>query len=314
MKPVQKILNSWPLIRMCERFGLNIPPKGKFRSPFREDRNPSCEVYGELIKDRSTGESFDAINVFALKSGISNAEAIKRLGQEQPRASSNQKRTEQRLNVTRSQCRLTIPSLCYKPDMAEALSKHRGIPRCGIDFAATLVYSLGFGKVKGHASWILTDGSNIAEARRMDGQEFYPSCDSKKRKSHTLAGSKKSFPIGLNPRHGARALAKLPILLVEGGPDYLAACAVARHMGTAMLPVAILGSQLDIAPLALPFFKGRSVIILAHPDPAGVEGAKRWANQLHKIGVTPSVQELVGGDLNELVKRDGVEVVARGIK
>jgi hypothetical protein len=314
MKSVQEIHNSWPLLRMCERFGLEIPPKGKFYSPFREDRNPSCEVRGQRIKDWSTGESFDAIDVFALKNGISNAEAIRRLGQEQSGASSNQKGTQQRLNVPRSQRRLIIPTLFYTPEMAEALSKNRGIPKYGIDFAANTVGSLGFAEVKEHASWLLTDGSNIAEARRMDGQYFYPCSDSKKRKSHTLAGSKKSFPIGLNPRHKASELAKLPILLVEGGPDYLAACAVALHMGTTMLPVAILGATNIIDPLALPFFKGRSVMILAHPDTSGVEGAKKWANQLHKIGVTPRVRELVGGDLNELVKRDGVEVVARGIK
>lgn len=305
MKSVKEIHNRWPLLKMCEICGLTIPPIGKFRSPFREDQNPSCEVYGQRIKDWSTGESFDAIDVFSMVNKISVGEAIKRLGGS---GFSTVPSPKGKHRV------LTVPTLRYTPEEADALSKIRGIPRCGIDFAATTVRSLGFGDVLGETCWILTDGRNIAEARRMDGQIFPAWGSLGERKSHTLAGSKKSFPIGLNPMHGAGALTKLPILLVEGGPDYLSACAVVLHSEKEMLPVAMLGSSSSIAPLALSFFKGRNVIILAHPDNAGVTASKGWANQLYQAGANPSVLQLMGGDLNDLVRRDGVEVVARGIK
>jgi hypothetical protein len=290
---------------MLSRCGINIPSKGKFHSPFRPDNNPSCEIYGECIKDRSTGNSYDSIAVFAEVNKISNAEAIKRLGEELPGRIPNTK-TPQR--------KLIIPKLCYSPEDAEALSKLRGISRYGIDLAATTIESLGFGMALGHPCWMLTDGIHIAEARRMDGAKFPEMGSLDERKSHTLAGSKKSFPIGLFTKLGAKAMGGLPIMLVEGGPDYLAACDVAWHSEGKILPVAMLGSSSLIDALALPHFKGRSVLILAHPDDAGVEASRRWAKQLHQVGAKPRVKQLVGGDLNDLVRSRGVEAIAKEVQ
>jgi hypothetical protein len=101
--------------------------------------------------------------------------------------------------------------------------------------------------------------------------------------------------------------------LVEGGPDYLAACDVAWHSSKAFLPVAMLGSKSKIHADALQFFAGREVLILAHPDESGVEGAKTWCNQLRRVNARPGVKKLMGGDLNDLVKKDGAEAVADGL-
>jgi DNA primase len=75
----------------------------------------------------------------------------------------------------------------------------------------------------------------------------------------------------------------------------------------------MLGSSSLIHADALPLFKGREVLILAHPDNAGETAAKKWCKQLRKVKAEPRVKKLSGGDLNDLVKRDGSECVANGL-
>ena len=89
--------------------------------------------------------------------------------------------------------------------------------------AATFLGTLFFGSVCGFPSWILSDPRRLAaEARRMDGKPFPASGNIGERKAHTLKGSVKNWPVGLvvtahPPEDDA------PFLVVEGGPDYLAA-------------------------------------------------------------------------------------------
>ena len=304
MNLVEEIKNRWPLDSMLARCGISIPDRGRFCSPFRPDNNPSCEVYNNHIVDWSTGERFDCIGVYAAVKNIPNKEAIRQLGEELPNKTPKS---------TPKQKPLVIPKLQYIPEAAETLSKLRGISWHGIDLAATTIGSLGFGEALGCKCWILSDGKNIAEARRMDGLRFPVIGHLGERKSHTFAGSSKSWPIGITPQHGKKSLSALPIVLVEGGPDYLAACDMAWHSSRAFLPVAMLGSKSKIHADALQFFKGREVLILAHPDESGVEGAKTWCNQLRRANAKPMVKKLKGGDLNELVARDGAQAVAKGL-
>jgi len=52
---------------------------GVYRSPFREERNPSFSIFanGTRFKDHATGESGDAITFYAMARGIGNREAVK---------------------------------------------------------------------------------------------------------------------------------------------------------------------------------------------------------------------------------------------
>ena len=58
-----------------------IPPAkdGVYRSPFREDGNPSFSIFdnGTRFKDHATGESGDAITFYAMARGIENRDAVK---------------------------------------------------------------------------------------------------------------------------------------------------------------------------------------------------------------------------------------------
>lgn len=58
----------------------NPPAKdGVYRSPFREDGNPSFSIFanGTRFKDHATGESGDAITFYAMARNIENREAVK---------------------------------------------------------------------------------------------------------------------------------------------------------------------------------------------------------------------------------------------
>jgi hypothetical protein len=74
------------------------------------------------------------------------------------------------------------------------------------------------------------------------------------------------------------------ILLVEGGPDYLAALHFAlAQKRTGVLPVAILGRGQGLRglhPESLEHFRGRRTRIYPHDDPDGrsYQSALRWAS------------------------------------
>jgi hypothetical protein len=95
----------------------------------------------ETIKDWSTGKPYDSIDVFAEHKGISNNEAIRQLAAELP---------DRQSKPAPKKRELVIPALSYSKEQAEALAKLRGISREGVDFAASTVGSLGFGRVLGY--------------------------------------------------------------------------------------------------------------------------------------------------------------------
>ena len=302
MSAVDQIKAKWSLDAMLAHCGYSIPAKGRFHSLFRQDEHPSCERYGETIKDRSTGETFDVIAIYAWWKGISNADAIKELRETVPSIASKPRSKPEPF-------KLIIPPIHYSVDEADLVAKIRGLSLSGVDFAGFLG-TLGFGKVAGFDCWILTDADGkLAEARRMDAEKFPAVGSLGERKSHTLRGSCKSWPLGMNPP-GIKVPEKLPVWLVEGGPDYLAACDVLVHSKKEFLPVAMLGAGQSIHADALPFFRGRHVRILGHPGEAGLKAAKTWRKQLMGAGATVRAQQLDGYDLNELVTLKGAEIVA----
>jgi hypothetical protein len=94
-----------------------------------------------------------------------------------------------------------------------------------------------------------------------------------------------------------------PILLVEGGPDFLAACWLA-YAATGIpgapfwIPLGFLGSTCNFTPEQLAKLSGRTVRIFAHHDPksgAGESAANRWADALTGAGCT--VEMIPIGDL-----------------
>ena len=130
------------------------------------------------------------------------------------------------------------------------------------------------------------------EARRVDREDFPASANFDERKAHTFSGyTDKSWPVGiLPPGFEDEWLTKhvRKIMLVEGGPDYLAACQIIAESPQTdfdnVLPVAILGAGNDIAADALHHFAQRETTIVAHPGDAGRAAGARWAKQIQHAG------------------------------
>ena len=307
MSAVDEIKSRWSLDGMANHLGLHIPERGKFCSPFRADENPSCERFGEVIKDRSTGETFDVIAIYAEVKGLSNADAIRQLRETVPSISNRPKpRPEPH--------KLIVPPLSYSFANGATVAASRGLSHEAVEFAALWLGTLGFADVCGHRSWVLTDASNRnAEARRFDGKLYPAFGDLGERKSHTLRGSCKAWPLGMVPPK-LTVPPGLPVMLVEGGPDYLAACDVLMKSPRDYIPISMLGSGLAIHAEALPFFSGRRVLIAAHPDKAGQEAAKKWKAQLISAGADVRAKQLQGGDLNDLVEKHGAKPLAEEMK
>ncbi len=302
---IERIKTRWPLAVMLEKCGIPVPPRGKFSSPFRADEHPSCEVFKETVKDWGTGESYDCIGVFAAHKNISNSEAIKQLAAELP---GRQQTRQDIVKTPPPASKPARPPTHYSIIEAEMVASLRGLSVEGVDFAGFLG-TLSFGNVCGFHCWILSDSNEkIIEARRVDGEKFPSIGNLGERKSHTLKGSSKSWPLGMNPP-GAKVPVGLPVWIVEGGPDYLAACDILTQSAREFLPVTMLGASQSIHAEALSFFRGRDVLILAHPDAAGINAAQRWGGQLKSAGARPRLVQLQGGDLNDLVREHGAKVM-----
>jgi hypothetical protein len=153
--------------------------------------------------------------------------------------------------------------------------------------------TLRVGDVCGYLSWVLLDSSGLcAEGRRLN-RGPYPAFTSAKvqlreRKTHTLGGSQKNWPVGILPSAEYRKSVEA-ILLVEGGPDYFTALHFAlKQQRVGILPVAILGrgqALRGLRPDSLEYFRGQRVRIVPHDDRDG--GAYRsalvWCRQLKQL-------------------------------
>jgi hypothetical protein len=196
----------------------------------------------------------------------------------------------------------------------EALAVLRYFQKSAVQHAVDLG-CLRFGTVCGSRSWILTDsGRKVAEARRLDGKLFPEFGPLDARKAHTIKGSSKKWPVGLQLSDGMPKHEK-KILLVEGGPDYLAALDLAcRFNREDIHPVAMLGKA-AIDREALDAMSGHRVRILPHQDPdgGGMEVAMKWHDQLKQVGCQVDGFSFEGltkfdwtpvTDLNDLLEAD----------
>lgn len=308
---------------------LNLPgePGRICRSPFREDRNPSFSIYDGDARwaDHGTGDGGDAIDFLAVATGVSAADAVRNFVElaggatysgPAPEFQTSRKKvseTEEKRLARESWQKIAFES----PDARTAGAKSRNLSEEAFE-CGEIIQTIGYATIFGFPCWVLTDASGLsAEARRTDGQEFPAIGNLSQRKAHTLKGSIKSWPVG------AAVLERLPqvtkIMLVEGGPDYVAAMHFAaqhirEHGGIAdTLPVAMLGrgTGTTIHPDALTILSGKFVRIYPHNDPdgGGVARSKIWAAQLHGAGCRVDFVDFSGmtrtdgkpvNDLNDL--------------
>lgn len=287
-----------------KRLGFSGIPGTACRCPWRDDRKPSFSIHnnGRRWKDFSTDESGDVIDFIARAGGIDLAEATRRFIAMDGAPATVATRTLPRLAQTASELRLPALRSATTADL-HAVAESRRIDTEAVILAHGLG-TLRFGDVCGSPCWILTDDAGkIAEARRVDGKPFPPIGELPERKAHTLKGSRKAWPVGV------AVLREMPevrtLLLVEGGPDYLAALHFAnRYERWNVLPVAMLGRGTGAAidAEALRLMAGRRVRIYPHADAdgGGKASAEKWAAQLHSVRCQVDFFEF-----DNLTRRDG---------
>ena len=319
----QQIKARISLREVGRRLGFDLPERDnvKFRSPLRPDNNPSCTISGEIMRDWSRSESFDAIGLYAAAKGITNREAIFYLGKQlhilsdEPRSFDDKKAAPSSL-VTFDGREPT------EADISSILQARRLPPDAeGGLWLANSLGVLHFADVTGRPCWLVADEARrCADARRLDGNLFPSFGNLGERKAHSLKGSIKKWPIGLSLRVSdlrAKLIRKVPIVLVEGGPDLLAAYTILGVLPMSagdVQPVGMMG-EAEISPEAVGLMSQRRVLIFAHRDDAGRGAAKKWANQLRAAFCTVTVRELSGGqDLNDCVSANGLAAAIHAFK
>ena len=185
-------------------------------------------------------------------------------------------------------------------DSCDTVGKLRNVPTETI-LAMNKSGCIAFAQIHGCDCFVILDDTHLlAEARRMNGELFPASGPLAARKTHTLKGSQKNWPLGLTKGSG-------PILLVEGSGDFIAAhhfCSFTHRSHTPWTPVALLGASIkSLHPESHNLLAGRKIRIVPHMDPAGKKAATAWAGMLRRLGCPVD-----GFDLAALIKADGTPV------
>ena len=277
-------------------YGYEGNPLKSCKSPFRDESNSSFSVFagGTAWKDHGTGEGGDSVTFIQMAEGLSNADACRKIisyaGGGLPAF-----RPPAKVSKPKSR-KPKPPTFSQSESQKEQLAELRNVSPEAIEICLERGL-LKFGNWKRYPSWFITDktGQNI-QVRRLDG-EPWPQINAK---AWTLPSSHASWPIGLE-----ESLHYPIVLLVEGGPDLLAAAHFAwcegRDKETAI--VAMLGASQKMKSVALAALAGKRIRIFSHNDRSGIAATKRWAKQLKNVG---SVVDAVSFD--GLVQTDGAEV------
>ena len=305
---------------LWHEFGYSGEARKSCRCPFHDDKTPSFSIYddGRRWKCHTGCGEGDVINFFARAKGLSNEEAcreiLRRVGgtygggaklhHDQLLSSVSIQFSAQNESFPKSQ--VVLPrSVSYSREIAQRVADSRGLSITAIEFAALWLKTLSFARVCEQRCWVLGDASRrCVEARRIDRKSFSALGSLAERKGHALAGSCKGWPVGILPPGFEEEWLSdhvEKIVLVEGGPDYLAACQLIATQDANVLPATMLGASQNIAEDALQYFAERQVTIVAHPDEEGRAAAIRWAQQIQAVDGRARIFKLRQDDLCDVV-------------
>ena len=290
------------IAELWSRYGYEGNPSRSCRSPFRDERNPSFSVFagGYAWKDHGTGDGGDSVTFIQFAEGVSNAEACRKIvgyaGGNAPNPRAARKVTR------RKKAKPKLP-IFHKPTTEKSkLAELRNVSSSAIDICIDRGL-LRFGNWKGQSAWFVTDRTrrNI-QTRRLDGKPW----GQINAKAWTLPDSQASWPIGLK-----ESLPYPIVLLVEGGPDLLAAAhfIYCENREKEAAFVVMLGASQRLKSDALTALSGKRVRIFSHDDKSGYSSTQRWANQLRNVEADVDAISFDGliqtdgpdvGDLNDL--------------
>jgi len=312
-----RVADAWRLLNLPH------PPRAGnicVKSPFRPERSASFSIFaeGRAFKDQADDTAKgDVISFIRLAAHCDNGEAIRLLlgwaGDHEPLG---HRKHDGKIILPSSPVAVdnhpaTTPEAEVVPAIADApadalpseedqfkhtsriipgsvsairISASRKLPHYSLDKLA------GAGIIQTYEDgeqWVLVDGPKMpheavtAEFRRYDRAVYGHGA-----KAHTCKGFIKGWPMGLSL---AMKDPSQTIIIVEGGPDLLAAWALIEHLSRHdCVAVSILGREImRLIPEAQRVFAGRLVHILPHRDPdksgeitSGRNAALCWAKML----------------------------------
>lgn len=284
---IKQLKQALPLPDLMEAMDFGDYAKKSCSSPFRDDKNPSFEIYqvetGWLFKDHGTGLVGDELQFIATVHGFDrHKDFAKVLDIYRTLAKVAPPKRIRPLRRTKDQPVNLDPKMFLD---AEAYEQGRGLLKPSRQILQQMAHERPYGlqgllwasergvlKCKNECYYVCDKTGNVIEARRLDNKPFPAGI-----KSKAEPGSRKSWPVGIVEASKFRNIA-----LVEGIPDFL----IAHHIIQTeqpepnCAPVGMLGSSSLIHEAVLPFFKGKVIRIFGHDDEAGRRAASRWKKQL----------------------------------
>lgn len=303
---IQSAKNSLRIPDLWKRLGLAGTPNKSCLCPFHNDSNPSFSIFsnGLAWKCFSGCGQGDAINLIEKALNLGRSKAVVRF-LELARIKSTKAKVSKKIGNgdTADVGNSSIKDVSMGTmEQWEHLADLRNV---GVEAIKLMAIRglLGFQKYKGTDAWLVGDSTgNNSQARRMDGMIW----EKIKAKAWTVYGSKATWPVGI---HESQPFPNL--ILVEGGPDLLAAhhfiwC---EDRESDCAAVAMLGASMKIQTNALGLFSGKRVRIFGHTDEAGIKAVNKWSSQLIRVGAKVDAFNLEGlqtsdgnqvNDLNDL--------------
>jgi hypothetical protein len=205
---------------------------------------------------------------------------------------------------------------CTDVELA-SLSRLRRIPVAGLRLAVDRGL-LRFAYHHGVRSWVVTDSTGKAiSCRPMSGRPWGDGT-----KALMVKNTQASHLIGLPGVEAAKV-----VFVCEGGPDLLAAHALACHLAelgmvdlATIAVTALLAASVTPSTEACEAMKDKHVVIWAHSDMPGIQAAESWAGQFRPYAESVMVFELGrllpdAKDLNDvLAHADGLELLVAEMK
>jgi hypothetical protein len=275
------------------------PSVGKsYRSPIREDRDPSFTFYvgraGDLrFKDHGTGKSGSMINLLAELLKVSPAVAAELIDEDlklglwqKPKPRSQSKPSGPRNLKIRAviETDAEMISQIVHQDCRKAINVLEGIGMLGVG----KVYLKGtYGEED--CFFLYDEAASLARVRKLDGSK--------------ILNAKSVCPKGYG--NGPLGISKLQsylneIWVMEGEKDTLAVCAANPEMD--YNPICMTGVSASFGSYASQM-RGSHVIIYAQNDEAGLVAAVRWSTELLPFAesVRIKVPKLAGADWADIL-------------
>lgn len=286
-KKCQTLKIKCPMPVLLAKLGLAAYAKPSCPSPFRPDQTPSWGIFPHkgswYFKDHGDDDSGDEVTLIARLKDWDERRDFRRIVEFHGETARKTDPAEQ-LTVAHPQPPASPPDLSgYSAGTDEQLRRLSGLRSISVE-ALQLATERGFlifGRCFNCEVFGLKDSSGaLAEVRRLDGQLFPAFNSLPAHKSHTVRGSRKSWPLGLLESTTAPSIA-----LTEGLPDFLACFdfLLREQKIDEVAPVAMLSASASIDETALQRFSGKHVRLYFHNDEAGVAAAHRWTSQLRVV-------------------------------